>query len=40
MWGKKSKGRVVTRKAIAPTARELEVNRRSASAKLRVFEKG
>jgi 16S rRNA (cytosine1402-N4)-methyltransferase len=38
--GKKSKGRVVTRKAIAPTARELEVNRRSASAKLRVFEKG
>ncbi len=38
--GKKSKGRVITRKAIAPTARELEVNRRSASAKLRVFEKG
>ena len=37
--GKKSKGRVITRKAIAPTARELEVNRRSASAKLRVFEK-
>lgn len=37
--GKKSKGRVVTRKAIAPSARELEVNRRSASAKLRVFEK-
>ena len=38
--GKKSKGRVVSRKAIAPSARELEVNRRSASAKLRVFEKG
>ena len=38
--GKKSKGRVITRKAIAPTARALEVNRRSASAKLRVFEKG
>ena len=38
--GKKSKGRVIARKAIAPTARELEVNRRSASAKLRVFEKG
>lgn len=37
--GKKSKGRVVTRKAIAPSAHELEVNRRSASAKLRVFEK-
>ena len=37
--GRESKGRVVTRKAIAPSARELEVNRRSASAKLRVFEK-
>jgi len=37
--GKKSKGRVVTRKAIAPSAHELEVNRRSASAKLRVFER-
>ena len=37
--GKKPKGRVVTRKAIAPSAQELEVNRRSASAKLRVFEK-
>ena len=31
--------RVVTRKAIAPGAEELKVNRRSASAKLRVFEK-
>lgn len=38
--GKKSKGTVVTRKAIAPSAHELEVNRRSASAKLRVFERG
>ena len=37
--GKKSRGRVITRKAIVPSARELEVNRRSASAKLRVFEK-
>jgi 16S rRNA (cytosine1402-N4)-methyltransferase len=37
--GRKSKGRVVTRKAIAPGAEELKVNRRSASAKLRVFEK-
>ena len=37
--GKKPKGRVVTRKAIAPTAEELKNNRRSASAKLRVFEK-
>ena len=37
--GKKSKGRVITRKAITPSAHELEVNRRSASAKLRVFER-
>ena len=37
--GRESKGRVVTRKAIAPSAQELETNRRSASAKLRVFEK-
>ena len=38
--GTKSTGTVVTRKAIAPSAHELEVNRRSASAKLRVFERG
>lgn len=37
--GKKSRGRVVTRKAILPSEEELERNRRSASAKLRVFEK-
>lgn len=37
--GKKSKGRVVTRKAILPSEEELARNRRSASAKLRVFEK-
>ena len=37
--GKKSKGRVITRKTIAPGAEELKTNRRSASAKLRVFEK-
>ena len=37
--GKKPKGRVITKKAIAPSAHELEINRRSASAKLRVFEK-
>ncbi len=37
--GKKSKGKVITRKAIAPGAEELKTNRRSASAKLRVFEK-
>lgn len=32
-------GRVVTRKAILPSVRELEENNRSKSAKLRVFEK-
>ena len=37
--GKKSKGRAVTRKAIAPGVEELKNNRRAASAKLRVFEK-
>lgn len=37
--GKVSKGRVVTRKPILPSERELEENSRSKSAKLRVFEK-
>ena len=37
--GKKSKGRVITRKPVLPTEEELEVNPRSASAKLRIFEK-
>ena len=37
--GKKSKGRVVTRKPILPSAREQEENPRSKSAKLRVFER-
>ena len=37
--GKKSKGRVVTRKAIAPSEEETRFNKRAASAKLRVFEK-
>ena len=37
--GKQSKGRVITRKAILPTQEELQRNKRSASAKLRVFEK-
>lgn len=37
--GKKSKGRVVTRKPILPSAQELEENSRSKSAKLRVFER-
>lgn len=37
--GNKSKGNVVTRKPILPSEEELEVNSRSKSAKLRVFEK-
>jgi 16S rRNA (cytosine1402-N4)-methyltransferase len=38
--GKKSKGKVVTRKPILPSDEELENNSRSKSAKLRVFERG
>ena len=37
--GNESKGKVVTRKPILPTDGELELNSRSKSAKLRVFEK-
>ncbi|MCF0129920.1 MAG: 16S rRNA (cytosine(1402)-N(4))-methyltransferase RsmH [Pseudobutyrivibrio sp.] len=37
--GNKSKGFVVTRKPILPSEEELEVNSRSKSAKLRIFEK-
>lgn len=37
--GQSSKGRVVTRKPILPGKEELEINSRSKSAKLRVFEK-
>lgn len=37
--GKKSAGKVITRKPILPGAAELEENSRSKSAKLRVFEK-
>lgn len=37
--GKKSQGRVISRKPILPTTEELAVNSRSKSAKLRVFEK-
>jgi 16S rRNA (cytosine1402-N4)-methyltransferase len=37
--GRVSKGRVVTRKPILPGKEELAENRRSASAKLRIFEK-
>ena len=36
---KKSKGKVVTRKPILPSEEELEVNSRSKTAKLRVFER-
>ena len=37
--GKKSKGRVVTRKPILPSEEEMRENSRSKSAKLRVFER-
>ena len=37
--GNESKGRVITRKPILPSAEELEYNKRSKSAKLRVFER-
>ena len=37
--GKKPKVKVITRKPIAPSKEELEVNHRSRSAKLRVAEK-
>lgn len=37
--GKKSKGRVITRKPRIPSAEETEENTRAKSAKLRVFEK-
>ncbi len=37
--GRRSKGRVITRKPILPSAEELSENRRSQSAKLRIFEK-
>lgn len=37
--GQVSKGRAVTRKPILPSAQEIENNKRSKSAKLRVFEK-
>lgn len=37
--GNKSKGKVITRKPILPSDEELEVNSRSKSAKLRVFER-
>lgn len=39
MCGKKSKGKVITRKPILPSPKEMEENPRSKSAKLRVFMK-
>ena len=38
--GRVSRGRVITAKPIVPSKEELEENPRSASAKLRVFERG
>ena len=38
--GRKSLGRVISKKAISPTALEREENPRSKSAKLRIFERG
>lgn len=37
--GKQSKGKIITRKPILPTAEECEMNPRAKSAKLRVFER-
>lgn len=37
--GKVSKGKIITRKPILPSEEELEENRRSKSAKLRIFER-
>ena len=39
VWGEKAKVKVISRKAIDPTAEEVEENPRSRSAKLRVIEK-
>lgn len=39
MCGKKPTGKVITRKPILPSEEEMKINRRSKSAKLRVFEK-
>lgn len=37
--GRKSKGRIITRKPIIPSDKEMETNKRSKSAKLRIFER-
>ena len=39
MCGRKSRGRVITRKPILPSEEEIQENKRSKSAKLRVFER-
>ena len=39
MCGKKTKGKMITRKPIIPTDEEMEINPRSKSSKLRVFER-
>ena len=36
--GKKSKGKIITRKPIVPSEEELSENKRAKSSKLRVFE--
>ena len=38
--GNKSKGKIITKKPIVPSDKEIEENKRSKSSKLRVFEKG
>lgn len=38
-WEKEGSGRIVTKKPVTPTLKELEANNRSRSAKLRVMEK-
>ena len=37
--GKKSKGKVITRKPIVPSDEEVENNKRAKSSKLRIFER-
>ena len=37
--GRKSRGKVITRKPIVPSEQEVQENKRSKSSKLRVFEK-
>lgn len=39
MCGAKSKGKIITKKPVLPTEEEMEINSRSKSAKLRIFEK-